>query len=215
MARTEPIASRGEHGFTLIELMMTMAILLVLIGMALPNVLGTERTRALEEATTEVTHLVEFTRNRAVNDFNAHGVQIIPGSGTSDGRLRVFRGTGPACGSIDVNAQPIRTYDLADIYGTDQDSDVVVRIDQVSPNTLTLLCFTPDGRTLDGTTNQAVAPPPGADQAYGAGDAIIVLRRYVDESASGIPHNVVVPYSGKPRVTYGSNIQTTDGQGGA
>lgn len=201
----------STRGFTLIELMMALTIVMVLLTLALPNVMGDERIRFMDGATGEVKEIVEFTRNRAVNDASAYGLVITPTGGAEPGALAVFRGTDPACGSINTGGTPIRTLDLGDF--ADVDDDVSVRLTRLVPQGLQMLCFTPDGRTVRGTP--PFQPVQSADAAYAAGDAVLVLELFLREDEAGIPHNVIIPFSGKPRVTYGDDEDGTWGEGGA
>ena len=128
------------------------------------------------------------------------------------GILRVFRGTGPQCSGIDVNGTPLRTYDVNTEYrDTDGTGESQIRIVETLPDTLTLLCFTPDGRVVDAATSQPVTSVLSTE--YGAGDAVIVLQRVFQDQAAGIKHNVLVPYSGKARWTHGDDPHAAGGEG--
>ena len=73
-------------------------------------------------------------------------------------------------------------------------------------------CFTPDGRMVNHTNNQPVASDLSSE--YGAGDAVIVIQRFNDGVAVSEQHNVILPFSGKPRFTYGDE-KGSKGEGGA
>ena len=86
-----------------------------------------------------------------------------------------------------------------------------VRLIQVVPPNLKVICFTPDGRVVDAATNQPI--PSTLSAEYAAGDAVLVLQRFVDGDAVGFAHNVLIPYSGRPRWTYGEDVDSALGEG--
>ena len=200
-----------QRGFTLIELMIVMVVIIIVAATAMPNVMGLKHNRPLVNATQQTLSMAQYTKNRAVNDFRAYGLQIDTSEGVG-GMLSVFRGTGPQCGSIDLNATPSRTYDINAAYN---DPDGVgasqIRIVETFPPGLELICFTPDGRVVDAATSQPVNSVLSGD--YAAGEAVIVLQRVFEGQPAGIRHNVLVPYSGKARWTHGEDVHSSGGEG--
>jgi prepilin-type N-terminal cleavage/methylation domain-containing protein len=200
-----------DRGFTLIELMIVMVIIIVVATAAMPNVLGVSHNRPLVNATQETLSMAQYTKNRSVNDFRAYGLQIATDDGVG-GVLRVFRGTGPQCGSIDLNGEPSRIYDINTAYndpnGVGQSQ---IRIVETFPSGIELICFTPDGRVVDAATSQPVSSV--LSNEYAAGEAVIVLQRVFEDQPAGIRHNVLVPYSGKARWTHGEDIHSGGGEG--
>ena len=67
-------------------------------------------------------------------------------------------------------------------------------------------------RSQQHNTNQPVASELSSD--YGAGDAVIILQRFMGGVAVSQRHNVILPFSGKPRFTYGDD-KDSQGEGGA
>jgi prepilin-type N-terminal cleavage/methylation domain-containing protein len=200
-----------EKGFTLIELMVVMVVIIVVASAALPNVLGVTHNRPLVNATQQTLSMAQYTKNRSVNDFRAYGLQIEASDGVG-GVLRVFRGTGPQCGSIDLTAEPSRVYDVNTEY---RDPDGVglssIAIVETFPSGIELICFTPDGRVVDAATSQPVVSV--LSNEYAAGEAVIVLQRRFNGQFAGIRHNVLVPYSGKARWTHGEDMHGGGGEG--
>ncbi|MEC9071430.1 MAG: type II secretion system protein [Myxococcota bacterium] len=207
----------GTHkGFTLVEILMVGAILIVLVTLIMPNVMGGTQNQPLVHATESVMDVVHFAKNRAIHDFAAYGLEITPAVGDQPGRVAVYKGDGPQCGKIDlVGTDPVRVFDLDSIFPlADQGNPLVqVRITSVHPSSLTAMCFTPDGRGVDLATNLPVASTLSPE--YAAGEATIVLQKTVGGSAASQQHNVLIPFSGKPRFTYGNDMNTGEGEGGA
>ena len=218
-SKTSP-SGVGYHqpGFTMIEILMVLVIIMILVTLALPDVLRGTTNQPLVEGTHKVMDIIHYAKNRAIHDFSAYGLEISPASGQQPGRLEVFQGSGPQCGSIDtVGTDPVRTYDLDDLFPVSQQDPplVQVRIQRVDPQALDVLCFTPDGRAVDRDTSQPVASTLSGD--YAAGEAVIVLQKTIGGSPASQEHNVLVPFSGKPRFTFGNegDIDRSAGEGGA
>lgn len=207
----------GESGFSLIELMMVIVIIMVLVTLAMPNVMKATQHQPAIQATQKVMDAAHFAKNRAVNDFRAYALQIVPYiSDDLVGEVRVHRGTGPQCSSVDIaSSTPIRTFELDSIFPVEEQTggpNVHVRIVKVRPQGLHTLCFTPDGRMVNHTNSQPIASELSSD--YGAGDAVIVIQRFTGGVAVSEQHNVILPFSGKPRFTYGDD-EGPKGEGGA
>jgi len=201
----------NDRGFTLIELMIVMVVIIVVAATAMPNVLGVKHNRPLINATQQTLSMAQYTKNRSVNDFRAYGLQIATDEGVG-GILRVFRGTGPQCGSIDTTGEPSRTYDVnAEYKDPDGTGSSQIRIVETFPQGIELICFTPDGRVLDAATSQPVTSV--LSNQYAAGEAVIVLQRIFEGQPAGIRHNVLVPYSGKARWTHGDDLHSGGGEG--
>ena len=207
-----PMKTRAkERGFTLIELMIVVAIMIVVVAAAMPNVLGVKHNRPLVNATQATLSIAQFAKNRAVNDFRSYGLEIARNDGVG-GVLRVYRGTGPQCSAIDINTTPMRTYDVNTEYlDSDGSGASKIRITETLPEALQLICFTPDGRVVDAATSQPMASVLSTE--YGAGEAVIVLQRIFDGQRAGIQHNVLIPYSGNPRWTHGDDVHAAGGEG--
>lgn len=66
--------SRRSRGFTLVELMITIAVLVVLLAIALPNFQGTIRSNRVATATNEVISAIALARSEAIKNTRGGGV---------------------------------------------------------------------------------------------------------------------------------------------
>ncbi len=212
------MTTRARHrsaGFTLIEVVIVMAILIILAAAAIPNVMGGFRDQPIMMATNATIDVFTFARVRAVNDFRAYGVRVAPDEGEG-GLISVHAGTGPACSTVGWGV-PVRTLDFGASreFGALAGDGPDVRIVQLTPaRDVFQVCFTPDGRTLDMQTMKPVAPEQFTD--YAAGDLIVSISAHHDEAPVGMLHHVIVPYSGSPRWTFGEDhAHPEGGEGGS
>jgi prepilin-type N-terminal cleavage/methylation domain-containing protein len=67
-----------RRGFTLVELMMVVAIILIVAAIAVPNVTRAIRTARIRGTAVEYANLVQSTRTRAINDDRFYAVYVQP-----------------------------------------------------------------------------------------------------------------------------------------
>ena len=208
--RSKPVA----RGFTLVEMMIVITIIIVAMLAAIPNVARGLKDQPVLSLTREIASKFEYAQIRAVNDFRAFGVLI--NVATSDRGVISVHGSvaGPACNAIDWVTPVTDTVDL-DARWFNREAEADLHIVSVTPGTVTRVCFTPDGRMLNGLTLLPIAA--AASSAYGAGDLEIAVQRFMDDSVvpDGPMHHVIVPYSGKPRMLFGDDSSLGEGEGGA
>jgi len=72
---TEKMSRKTQFGFSLLELLIVMAIALILTAMAVPLVSGTLKTYYLRQAGTEYANLIQTARMRAVQDDQYYDIQ--------------------------------------------------------------------------------------------------------------------------------------------
>ena len=195
----------NRAGFSLIELMIVVAVIGVLTMAAVPNLLGGRHAQRIKAATDATMDIFQFAKVRAANDFNAYGIEVVPDQGS--GTIRVYEGKGPACSGIDWG-NSLKTLDFSQDFG---EADGDIRITQVTPPFVSKLCFSPDGRVVDALTSK---PVPSNDTNYGAGEFIVSLQGHLNDMEVGLAHHVIVSYSGKARFTFGDDPESADGEGG-
>ena len=187
-------------GYTLLELMIAVAILAVLAALALPAVSGVLAKQRMKSATQEVIHLVDLARVQATSRNRAYEMVINLQSST----ITLNESESTRCDGFAGGVGNIRHLDF--VAGTPTDDLREVALTAVMPlglgNGTFNLCFKPDGRVLQTDTGRPIV---SSSTGYGAGEASISLRRRAsDGTAFGIVHRVVIPYNGIPTVVYGS-----------
>jgi prepilin-type N-terminal cleavage/methylation domain-containing protein len=197
--------SLNRPGFSLIEVMVVVAIIGVLTMAAIPNLLGGRHAQRIKAATNATMDIFQFAKVRAANDFNAYGVEVVPNEGT--GMIRVYEGKGPACSAIDWGSA-LKTLSFIEDFG---EADGDIRIVQITPPFVTKLCFSPDGRVVDANTSK---PVPSTDNNYGAGEYIVSIQGHLNDAEVGLTHHVILSYSGKARFTFGDDPESGEGEGG-
>ena len=195
----------SRSGFSLIEVMVVVAVIGVLTMAAVPNLLGGRHSQRIKAATNATMDIFQFAKVRSANDFNAYGVEVVPDQGS--GIIRVYEGKGPACSGIDWGT-PLKTLNFTEDFG---EADGDIRIVQITPPFVNKLCFSPDGRVVDALTSK---PVPSADANYGAGEFIVSIQGHLNDSAVGLAHHVILSYSGKARFTFGDDPDSAEGEGG-
>lgn len=87
----EPVPGRGRRGFTLIEMLVVMAIMLALVALGIPALQLAMHESKIRGITTEVTVLMRQARIDAIKTSGQGVVQIIPSTGAGDpGHVRAF-----------------------------------------------------------------------------------------------------------------------------
>jgi type II secretory pathway pseudopilin PulG len=73
--------SRGERGFSLLEMMFVVAVSMILLGMVIPAVFRTIRIVRLQESAIDYASLLQRARMRAVQDDRFYSVWVQPAAG--------------------------------------------------------------------------------------------------------------------------------------
>jgi len=185
---------RCMRGFTLVELMATVAILAVLVLVTIPPVMRAVQRREGANAAQAIVDLLDFTKVQAAQRNRAYQVSwaLDPtgNGGGINGVIQVFEGDSSACTTF--SSTPARVLDLS-MYQT-------VHLQAVQPADLTSVCVKPDGRVL--TMSGTPVPAATGDTTYGAGDLHFVLYRYLAPGKEEAPrHRVIVPFNGPARIT--------------
>lgn len=190
-----PFEMRGrwQAGFTLVELMVTVAMLAVLAVVTLPPVLRALQRREAINASQAVMDLIEYAKVQAAARNRAYRVTWNLHGGESNGRIVVQEGLSSACISFSEQEATTRILDLRESFPT-------VHLIEVRPNSLTSdgICIKPDGRVLDTYTQMPIA----GGGNYAAGNAVFVLQRTTSTGFEGQKHLVVVPFNGAARLAF-------------
>jgi len=190
-----PMAKR-VRGFTLVELMITVAILSILVLVTIPSAIKAIDAKQAVDAGQAVVDLIEFAKVQAAQRNRAY--QVVPRLAGQDdstnGFITLNEGLTSACINFnDPNVlKNVRMVDLSSSFPR-------IRLKATIPADLPVatLCIKPDGRVLRTDTKQ---PIPSEDVRYGAGDARFILQRFERNQPVGPEVVVVVPYIGAVRL---------------
>ncbi len=200
-----------ERGTTLIELLVGLAILVVLAGLAVPGVMSLWRGYNVRSAADDIIQAVDFARTQAQANHRAYVITL--GGTTVNAPLvfDVWQGTSTACASW-VGGQKVRSI----TYAPNNSKNLSpVQISRFAPLDLSAatahLCIKPDSRVLRADLSLPYSPPLGS--TLGAGDVVIELARVEDTVVLGNPVQVQIGYNGTARIVVNRPIEELFGSG--
>lgn len=205
-------ARPSQRGSTLIELMVGLAVLAVLAGLAVPGIASVIRQYNVRTAADDLVFGVNLARSQAASNRRAYGLALGNQNGTVGLKFSVIRGSGTACSTIAGGKV---------VYSADYSADnpvgsATVVVTAYAPaeiaSATSVLCFKPDGRLLRADTALPFSAPIGS--LLGAGDVIVELRRANAGAVAGTALQVSVGYNGTARVTFGKPLAALQGGGG-
>jgi type IV fimbrial biogenesis protein FimT len=186
---------RRAGGFTLVELMMTVAMLAVLAVVTLPPVLRALQRREAVNAAQALIDFVEFGKAQAAS--RNRGYQLTwtyTAAPETNGRLALKEADSTACFTFVANPADIRALDLKAEFPT-------VHLLEVRPSSVGAICLKPDGRVLNASSSLPIETTETGSR-YGAGDALFVLQRQSSAGPEGQKHVVHLPFNGAARVAF-------------
>lgn len=213
----------APKGLTLVELMATIFIAALLAALAVPSIRGSDSSASFRKAAEAVREVFEFANAQAISTGLTHRVQIILGSGSAGGEIRVYRGAESVCvfqfGDEDLLVRTVRfeAPGVADQYEVDDVDDSIIPLETTATLTAVLpdtvltndLCIKPNGTVRDARLNIPVAAPAAAGNQAAGRVVIQVQGNDISGPADspiyeplGAPLKVVVPYSGFARVAF-------------
>ncbi len=194
--------ARKAAGFTLVELMMTVALIGVLALLAAPPVMKAVQDRDLTNATQGVLNMVEYARVQAASRNRAYRMRpTVTGGINGTGSFELIEGLTSSCrgflapGSDGTLPLTVRTLDLGREFAG-------VRVNSVLPDDLESapLCFKPDGRVFQVRNDSTPVIIPSTTNLAG-GDARISLQRFNIKGRSEGPIRVIrIPFNGLARM---------------
>ncbi len=78
-----------SRGFSVVELLMVMAIIAIMIAMALPTIFQARRVYAVDDASTQVIDILQFAQQRALAERQIMRVDIVAGTDSTQGTIQV------------------------------------------------------------------------------------------------------------------------------
>ena len=200
-----------ERGSTLLELLVGLAILSVLAGLAIPGVMSLWRSYNVRSAADDVIQAVDYARTQAQANRRAYVITLGGIANTVALAFDVWQGTGTGCSSW-IGGQKVRSIN----YNPNNPKNVgSVQISQFAPVDLATatahICIKPDGRVLRADLSLPFSPPGGS--TLGAGDVVIELARVEGGLVLGNPIQVQIGYNGTARIVVNRPIDQLAGSG--
>jgi len=197
-----------KRGFTLVELMMTIAIMMVLVVAGKSTLFSTNAASERDSAINAIANILTFARVGAMSHGVAYEVSI-EGLGltseTSKKNIAIYKMTSNICNYPSFVDQPVKTLNLQQKYPGVTITKVHVLQDYTSKGAHVWFCFQPDGTVRDATGNFLNNSDIVWNGAHTGNGVQIFLRSFQTSNGKpvGTESIAIAPYMGSPRVVRG------------
>ena len=197
-----------NKGFTLVELMMTITVLMVLVIAGSSSIFSTNLAGEKDGAVNAFANLMSFAK---INSM-AHGVAYeasIKGLGmtseTAPRKVEIYKLSSNICNFPSFTAKPVKTLDLRRDFPSVTITKVHVLQDYTGQGSNVLFCFKPDGTTGDAQGNRLNMNDVFWQGAHTGNGVQVYFRsfRASDGQPVGTESVAIIPYIGSPRVIGG------------
>jgi len=195
---------RSQRGFSMVELMMTVSIIMVVALIAVPSAMDGLNRQTANDTARAVMDIAEFARVQAASTNLAHAIFTTTGGGLDDsGLIEVWQGTTSACNYFRnpnpttlTSATLVRTLDVTRDFPSTRIISTIPANMNVTP-----ICYKPDGRVFQvvGDLNPVIVPA-APTSAYHAGEGVIRIQHMDGQgNPDGPVHAVRIPFNGLAR----------------
>ena len=179
-----------RSGFTLTEVMITLALVALIIALGFPTMYESFRKREAMEASKDTVSLLRRARYDSATNNRAYVLIFNVGSNY----IKLLRSPNNMCQAVNPNQTPVAVID----YGRRYEN---VKLAAIAPAAAGRngVCIKPDGRVLNMSNGRPFLPAPGNNLQAGM---VVIDIQLTDGggTASGNPHKITLPYNGIVRM---------------
>ena len=79
-----------DRGFSVVELLLVLAIIAIMIAIALPSIFNARQTYAIDDASNQLVDIMQFAQQRALGERQVMRVELVPGTTGTRGTIQVI-----------------------------------------------------------------------------------------------------------------------------